>query len=165
MILDETAHIAAMTDYAHPPATIRLEISGGASASGSAPCGCPAPRIVGRAGGPRCQARAVLQARGRPVVRHHAGSTRPWVLRPARREPADRRGAASVSEERPRQSLQLGGKRTPDKGWARVLAARRSCARACEHDLRELQRDVLDVVHSALHRSGRRCRSSNRSTR
>ena len=40
----------------------------------------------------------------------------------------------------------LGGKRTPDKGWA-AFSRPEELREGCEHDLRELRRDVLDVVH------------------
>lgn len=40
----------------------------------------------------------------------------------------------------------LGGKRTPDKGWA-PFARPEELREGCEHDLRGLRRDVLDVVH------------------
>ena len=40
----------------------------------------------------------------------------------------------------------LGGKRTPDKGWA-AFSRPEELREGCEHDLRELKRDVLDVVH------------------
>ena len=40
----------------------------------------------------------------------------------------------------------LGGKRTPDKGWA-PFARPEELREGCEHDLRDLRRDVLDVVH------------------
>jgi aryl-alcohol dehydrogenase-like predicted oxidoreductase len=40
----------------------------------------------------------------------------------------------------------LGGKRTPDKGWA-AFSRPEQLREGCEHDLRDLRRDVLDVVH------------------
>ncbi|HRG99996.1 MAG TPA: aldo/keto reductase [Polyangiaceae bacterium] len=40
----------------------------------------------------------------------------------------------------------LGGRRTPDKGWA-PFARPEQLREGCEHDLRGLRRDVLDVVH------------------
>ncbi len=40
----------------------------------------------------------------------------------------------------------LGGKRLPDKGWA-PLRRPEELREGCETDLRELRRDVLDVVH------------------
>lgn len=40
----------------------------------------------------------------------------------------------------------LGGRRTPDKGWA-PFSRPEELREGCEHDLRELKRDVLDVVH------------------
>jgi pyridoxine 4-dehydrogenase len=40
----------------------------------------------------------------------------------------------------------LGGKRTPDKGWA-AFSRPEELREGCEHDLRDLKRDVLDVVH------------------
>src|SRR5215475_10771248 len=40
----------------------------------------------------------------------------------------------------------LGGKRLPDKGWAPFLRPS-EIREGCEADLRELRRDVLDVVH------------------
>ena len=40
----------------------------------------------------------------------------------------------------------LGGRRTPDKGWA-PYARPEELRIGCEHDLQELGRDVLDVVH------------------
>jgi aryl-alcohol dehydrogenase-like predicted oxidoreductase len=40
----------------------------------------------------------------------------------------------------------LGGRRTPDKGWA-AYARPDELRIGCEHDLRELRRDVLDIVH------------------
>jgi aryl-alcohol dehydrogenase-like predicted oxidoreductase len=40
----------------------------------------------------------------------------------------------------------LGGKRTPDKGWA-AFSRPDELREGCEHDLRDLRRDVLDVVH------------------
>jgi pyridoxine 4-dehydrogenase len=43
-------------------------------------------------------------------------------------------------------ATKLGGKRTPDKGWA-AFSRPEELREGCEHDLRELRRDVLDVVH------------------
>lgn len=40
----------------------------------------------------------------------------------------------------------LGGMRTPDKGWA-PFSKPEQLREGCEHDLRGLRRDVLDVVH------------------
>jgi pyridoxine 4-dehydrogenase len=40
----------------------------------------------------------------------------------------------------------LGGQRTPDKGWA-AFARPAELREGCEHDLRVLKREVLDVVH------------------
>jgi len=40
----------------------------------------------------------------------------------------------------------LGGKRTPDKGWA-AFSRPAELREGCEHDLRELKREVLDIVH------------------
>ena len=40
----------------------------------------------------------------------------------------------------------LGGRRTPDKGWA-PFSRPEELRQGCEHDLGELRRDVLDVVH------------------
>lgn len=40
----------------------------------------------------------------------------------------------------------LGGRRTPDKGWA-AFSRPEELRLGCEHDLSELRRDVLDVVH------------------
>jgi len=40
----------------------------------------------------------------------------------------------------------LGGRRTPDKGWA-AFSKPEELRQGCEHDLSELRRDVLDVVH------------------
>ena len=40
----------------------------------------------------------------------------------------------------------LGGRRTPDKGWA-AFSKPEELREGCEHDLLELGRDVLDVVH------------------
>lgn len=40
----------------------------------------------------------------------------------------------------------LGGKRTPDKGWA-PFSRPEELREGCEHDLRDLRRDVLDIVH------------------
>jgi len=40
----------------------------------------------------------------------------------------------------------LGGKRTPDKGWA-AFSRPEELREGCEHDLSELRRDVLDVAH------------------
>jgi pyridoxine 4-dehydrogenase len=40
----------------------------------------------------------------------------------------------------------LGGRRTPDKGWA-AFSRPEELRQGCEHDLSELRRDVLDVVH------------------
>src|SRR5271154_544323 len=40
----------------------------------------------------------------------------------------------------------LGGKRLPDKGWA-PFSRPEELREGCENDLRELRRDVLDVVH------------------
>jgi aryl-alcohol dehydrogenase-like predicted oxidoreductase len=40
----------------------------------------------------------------------------------------------------------LGGKRTPDKGWA-AFSRPEELREGCEIDLRELRRDVLDVCH------------------
>jgi aryl-alcohol dehydrogenase-like predicted oxidoreductase len=43
-------------------------------------------------------------------------------------------------------ATKLGGKRTPDKGWA-PFAKPEELRQGCEDDLRVLRRDVLDVVH------------------
>ena len=40
----------------------------------------------------------------------------------------------------------LGGQRTPDRGWA-PFSRPEELRAGCEHDLRDLRRDVLDVVH------------------
>lgn len=40
----------------------------------------------------------------------------------------------------------LGGKRTPDGGWA-AFSRPAELREGCEHDLRDLKRDALDVVH------------------
>jgi aryl-alcohol dehydrogenase-like predicted oxidoreductase len=40
----------------------------------------------------------------------------------------------------------LGGRRTPDKGWA-AFARPDELREGCEHDLRDLRREVLDVAH------------------
>jgi pyridoxine 4-dehydrogenase len=40
----------------------------------------------------------------------------------------------------------LGGRRTPDKGWA-AFSRPEELREGCEHDLRELRRETLDVVH------------------
>jgi aryl-alcohol dehydrogenase-like predicted oxidoreductase len=40
----------------------------------------------------------------------------------------------------------LGGRRTPDRGWA-PFSRPEELREGCEHDLRGLRRDVLDVVH------------------
>src|SRR5580693_324955 len=43
-------------------------------------------------------------------------------------------------------ATKLGGKRLPDKGWA-FFGRPEELREGCETDLRELRRDVLDVVH------------------
>jgi aryl-alcohol dehydrogenase-like predicted oxidoreductase len=43
-------------------------------------------------------------------------------------------------------ATKLGGRRTPDKGWA-PFAQPEQLREGCEHDLRDLGLDVLDVVH------------------
>ena len=43
-------------------------------------------------------------------------------------------------------ATKLGGRRTPDKGWA-AFSKPEELRQGCEHDLRDLRRDVLDVVH------------------
>ncbi len=43
-------------------------------------------------------------------------------------------------------ATKLGGKRTPDKGWA-AFSKPDELRQGCEHDLRDLGLDVLDVVH------------------
>ena len=43
-------------------------------------------------------------------------------------------------------ATKLGGRRTPDGGWA-PFARPEELREGCEHDLRELKRAVLDVVH------------------
>jgi aryl-alcohol dehydrogenase-like predicted oxidoreductase len=43
-------------------------------------------------------------------------------------------------------ATKLGGRRTPDKGWA-AYSRPDELRIGCEYDLRELRRDVLDVVH------------------
>src|SRR6476659_11441962 len=43
-------------------------------------------------------------------------------------------------------ATKLGGKRLPDKGWA-AFARPEELREGCEHDLKGLRRDVLDVVH------------------
>jgi pyridoxine 4-dehydrogenase len=40
----------------------------------------------------------------------------------------------------------LGGRRTPDKGWA-AFSRPEQLREGCEYDLRELKRDVLDIAH------------------
>jgi len=40
----------------------------------------------------------------------------------------------------------LGGRRTPDRGWAH-FSRPEQLREGCEHDLRDLRREVLDVVH------------------
>jgi pyridoxine 4-dehydrogenase len=43
-------------------------------------------------------------------------------------------------------ATKLGGRRTPDKGWA-AFSRPEELREGCEHDLRDLDRAVLDVVH------------------
>jgi aryl-alcohol dehydrogenase-like predicted oxidoreductase len=43
-------------------------------------------------------------------------------------------------------ATKLGGKRLPDKSW-RAFARPAELREGCEHDLRTLKRDVLDIVH------------------
>lgn len=43
-------------------------------------------------------------------------------------------------------ATKLGGRRTPDRGWA-PYARPEELREGCEHDLRDLKRDTLDVVH------------------
>jgi len=43
-------------------------------------------------------------------------------------------------------ATKLGGRRTPDKGWAPYLRPEELRA-GCEHDLRELRLETLEVVH------------------
>ena len=43
-------------------------------------------------------------------------------------------------------ATKLGGKRTPDKGWA-PFNRPDELRQGCEHDLRELRLEVLDLVH------------------
>jgi pyridoxine 4-dehydrogenase len=43
-------------------------------------------------------------------------------------------------------ATKLGGKRLPDKGWG-PAARPEELVEGCEHDLRELRREVIDVVH------------------
>jgi aryl-alcohol dehydrogenase-like predicted oxidoreductase len=43
-------------------------------------------------------------------------------------------------------ATKLGGKRTPDKGWAAYLRPEQ-LREGCEHDLRELRLETLDLVH------------------
>lgn len=40
----------------------------------------------------------------------------------------------------------LGGRRTPDRGWA-PFSRPEQLREGCEHELRELRREVLDIVH------------------
>ena len=60
-------------------------------------------------------------------------------------------------------ATKLGGKRLPDKGWAPFIRPE-ELREGCRDDLRELRRDVLDVVH-LRYIADRTCRSSSRSTR
>src|SRR5258706_16065822 len=43
-------------------------------------------------------------------------------------------------------ATKLGGRRTPDKGWA-AFARPEEIREGCENDLRDLKREVIDVVH------------------
>jgi len=43
-------------------------------------------------------------------------------------------------------ATKLGGKRLPDKGWA-AAARPEELREGCEHDLRELKREAIDIVH------------------
>jgi len=43
-------------------------------------------------------------------------------------------------------ATKLGGRRTPDRGWAH-FSRPEQLREGCEHDLRDLRREVLDVVH------------------
>ena len=145
--------------FAHAPATIRLgdlEVRrlgfGAMRLPGQGRLG-RARRSGARARGPAPRGRA-----GHQLHRHRL------VLRPARRQPAHRRGAAPVSA-RSGDRHEARRQAPARQGLGAVLPPRGAPRRAARTDLRALRLERLDVVHLRYMARPRRCRSSSRSTR
>ncbi len=132
-----TQHISA---FAHAPSTIRLgdlEVV----RLGYGAMRLPGPEIWGEPEDP-ARARAVLR---RVVALGINLIDSAWFYGPH----VSNRLIAETLYPYPKDLViasKLGGKRLPDKGWA-PFCRPEELREGCETDLRELRRDVLDVVH------------------
>ena len=128
------------SDFAHAPATIRLgdlEVA----RLGFGAMRLPGPEIWGEPEDP---------ARARDVLRRVVSLgidliDSAWYYGPH----VSNRLIAETLHPYPKNLViasKLGGKRLPDKGWAPFLRPE-ELREGCETDLRELRREVLDVVH------------------
>jgi len=128
------------TDFAHTPSTIRLgdlEVF----RLGFGAMRLPGPEIWGEPEDP-ARAREVLR---RVVALGINLIDSAWYYGPH----VSNRLIAETLHPYPRDLViasKLGGKRLPDKGWA-PFCRPEELREGCETDLRELRREVLDVVH------------------
>jgi aryl-alcohol dehydrogenase-like predicted oxidoreductase len=128
------------TSFAHGPATIRLgdlEVA----RLGFGAMRLPGPDVWGEPEDP-ARARAVLK---RAIELGINLIDSAWYYGPH----VANRLIAEALHPYPKDLViasKLGGKRLPDKGWAPFLRPE-EIREGCETDLRELRRDVLDVVH------------------
>jgi pyridoxine 4-dehydrogenase len=133
-----TTHHA--TAFAHPPSTIRLgdlEVV----RLGYGAMRLPGPDVWGEPEDP-ARARAVLR---RVVALGMNLIDSAWFYGPH----VANRLIAETLHPYPKDLViasKLGGKRLPDKGWA-PFSRPEQLREGCETDLRELRREVLDVVH------------------
>jgi aryl-alcohol dehydrogenase-like predicted oxidoreductase len=130
----------ARTGFAHLPATIRLgdlEVV----RLGFGAMRLPGPQVWGEPEDP-ARAREVLR---RVVALGMNFIDSAWYYGPH----VSNRLIAEVLHPYPKDLViasKLGGRRLPDKGWAPFVRPE-ELREGCEIDLRELRRDVLDVVH------------------
>jgi aryl-alcohol dehydrogenase-like predicted oxidoreductase len=128
------------TSFAHGPATIRLgDLEVGRLGFGA--MRLPGPDVWGEPDDPK-RARAVLR---RVIDLGINLIDSAWYYGPH----VANRLIAEALHPYPKDLViasKLGGKRLPDKGWAPFLRPE-EIREGCETDLRELRRDVLDVVH------------------
>jgi aryl-alcohol dehydrogenase-like predicted oxidoreductase len=129
-----------MTDFAHGPATIRLgdlEVP----RLGFGAMQLPGPMVWGEPKDPE-RARAVLR---RVVELGIKLIDTSWFYGPL----VANRLICETLHPYPRDlvlATKLGGKRTPDKGWAAALRPE-ELARGCDEDLRSLRLERIDIVH------------------
>jgi pyridoxine 4-dehydrogenase len=140
-------HTTTSADFAHAPATIRigdLEVC----RLGFGAMRLPGPDVWGEPADPE-RARAVLR---RVVELGINLIDTSWYYGPL----VANRLIAETLWPYPRDLLiacKLGGRRTPDKGWAPYLRPE-ELRLGCEEDLRSLKLDRLDVVHLRFMNAG-----------